>query len=259
MTLRLGDSGEHVRDWQTSLAGRGFSITCDGQFGPRTHNATMAFQAAHGLLPSGVVGPSELQVLAAPRSATIPPPPMLPHSIPFVEAKHYLRKPRSVVDMIVLHCMEAPEAATTAERCAVYFATTATVASAHYCVDADSVVQCVPDHCVAYHAPGANHNGIGIELAGYARQSRTEWLDPFGARMLWLAAQLVARKCAERDIPIAYLPAARLLGPRARGITTHREVSLAFKRSTHSDPGPGFPIDHFLEQVELATDAQVGA
>jgi hypothetical protein len=260
--MRVGDHGQDVRDWQLALSARGFAVTVDGQFGPRTHNATLAFQAAHGLLPTGVAGPAELQVLAAPSTASIRPPPTLPHSIPFVEARHYNRAPRALVDLIVLHCMEAAESATTAERCALYMATLPAdlppnkKKSYHYGVDSDSVVQTVPDHCVAYGAPGANHNGLHIELAGYARQSRVEWLDPFGTRMLWLAAQLVARKCTERDIPVAYLPAAKLIGPRPRGITTHHEVSLAYKKSDHTDPGPGFPIDWFLQQVELAMDSQ---
>jgi hypothetical protein len=261
MTLRIGDTGPEVLAWQRALIARGQKLAVDGIFGRQTHNATLAFQSAHGLLlletsEPGVVGPNELQVLASPSSASIRPPPMLPHTIPFVEARHYGHTPRALIDLIVLHCMEAPEASTTAERCAVYFATTDTHASAHYCVDADSVVQCVPDHCVAYAAPGANHNGLQIELAGYARQSRAEWLDAFGARMLWLAAQLVARKHRERpNIPIRYLSAKELRAKRPTGITTHHEVSLAYKRSNHHDPGPGFPMDYFLEQVELATES----
>jgi N-acetylmuramoyl-L-alanine amidase-like protein/putative peptidoglycan binding protein len=258
--VRLGDHGPQVVAWQQALVARGFALTVDGDFGQRTHNATLAFQSAHGLTCTGVVSASELQVLAAPTTASIRPPPTLPHTIPFVEARHYNRTPRAIVDLIVLHCMEAPEAATQAEQCAAFFATLGPdhVASAHYCVDSDSVVQCVPDHCVAYHAPGANKYGLGIELAGYARQSRLEWLDTFGVRMLWLAAQLTARKCAERNIPVVYLPAAKLLGPRPRGITTHCEVNRAFKKSDHTDPGPGFPIDYFIEHVEVAMDSQAG-
>lgn len=253
--MRVGDTGQAVRDWQMALAGRGHAITVDGQFGPRTHNATLAFQSANGLATTGIVGLSELQVLAAPRGSSIRPPPVLPLTIPLIAAKHYGRAPRAVVDLIVLHCMEAPESSTRAEACAEYFARGAVVASAHYCVDSDSVVQCVPDHLVAYAAPGANHNGLHIELAGYARQSRVEWLDPFGTRMLWLAAQLVARKVVERDIPVVFLPASKLTGPRPRGITTHHEVSLAYKRSTHTDPGPGFPMQYFLDHVEMVVES----
>lgn len=256
MTLRLGDSGQQVRDWQMTLAGRGYSIAVDGVFGPRTHNATMAWQAAHGIETTGEVGMNELQILAAPPTRSVRPPPMLAHSIPFIEAKHHGRAARALVDLIVLHCMEAPEASTRAEACAEYFAMGPVVASAHYCADSDSVVQCVPDHLVAYGAPGANHNGLHIELAGYARQARDAWLDDFGIRMLWMAAQLVARKCSEWNIPVLFLRADQLLGPRPRGITTHYEVSQAFKQSSHTDPGPGFPMDYFLEQVDVALDAQ---
>jgi hypothetical protein len=34
-----------------------------------------------------------------------------------------------------------------------------------------------------------------------------------------------------------------------RGITTHLEVSRAYKRSTHTDPGPGWPMAEMLKMV----------
>jgi hypothetical protein len=35
-----------------------------------------------------------------------------------------------------------------------------------------------------------------------------------------------------------------------RGVTFHREVSLAWKKSTHTDPGPNFPTVKFLDAVK---------
>ena len=73
------------------------------------------------------------------------------------------------IDLLVIHTMEAPEKPDTAENVAKWFAgSTAPQASAHYCIDADSIVQCVQDRDVAWHAPGANHNGLGFEHAGTA-------------------------------------------------------------------------------------------
>lgn len=251
MTLRLGDSGSEVRDWQQALFARGHALIADGVFGKRTHNATLAFQAAHGLAPTGIVDNAALQVMLAPPPATEPRPALLPHTIPFVRARFYRSSPRSAVELIVLHCMEAAETSTTAERCADYMAhlpISAGEKSAHYYVDSDTVVQGVQDHQIAFAAPGANHNGIQIEHAGYARQTLPEWLDPFSRRMLGLSAQLSARLCHRWKIPAAYVPAAQL-ELRKRGITTHHEVSKAFGKSSHTDPGPHFPIHWYVAQV----------
>jgi hypothetical protein len=40
-----------------------------------------------------------------------------------------------------------------------------------------------------------------------------------------------------------------------RGITGHSEVSAAYGRTDHWDPGPGFPVDGFLDRVRRAQQA----
>jgi N-acetyl-anhydromuramyl-L-alanine amidase AmpD len=256
--MKLGSTGPEVRVWQEALVARGAQLAVDGVFGQRTHNATLAWQAAHGLPTTGEVGQGELQAVATPQSTTLRPPPMLAHSIPFVASRFQLRVPRAAVELVVLHCMEAAETSTTAEACAQYMATlpeSAGKKSAHYYVDSDSVVQGVLDHHIAYHAPGCNHNGIGIEHAGFARQTREEWLDAYGQRMLGLSVQLSARLCALWHIPATFVRAADLQ-LRKPGITTHREVTAAFGKSTHTDPGPNFPITWYVERVAALMTAQ---
>ena len=56
-TLSLGDRGQTVKSLQEKLNAEGANLTADGMFGPGTHAAVVAFQAAHGLTPDGVVGP----------------------------------------------------------------------------------------------------------------------------------------------------------------------------------------------------------
>jgi hypothetical protein len=61
-TLRAGSKGPAVSDLQTRLnrwlQGRGMALlTVDGDFGPRTHAAVLAFQRANDLAVDGVVGP----------------------------------------------------------------------------------------------------------------------------------------------------------------------------------------------------------
>jgi len=183
-----------------------------------------------------------------------PEPPLRPAlpRIPFVECRNWQRGAlRHKVDLIVLHCMEGDEALYRAERCAAWMAgENAPKSSAHYFVDGDSIVQGVHDECIAWHAPGANNNGIGIEHAGKAKQTREEWLDTNGVPMFDLSAQLTASLCLKWQIPVVYVNAEDLLAkPQLRGITTHNEVTKAFKRSTHTDPGKGFPIDWYLARV----------
>jgi len=49
---------------------------------------------------------------------------------------------------------------------------------------------------------------------------------------------------------IRYLSDKQLANGTARGIVTHVQVSKVFKKSTHWDPGPGFPKDLFLIWVQ---------
>ncbi len=175
--------------------------------------------------------------------------------IPYLEAKNWTRVAAPIAKrLIVIHDMEYPEKPDSAEWCSRYFAGQegpAPQASAHACVDSDSIVQCVPWDQVAWHAPGANQWGIGIEHAGYNKQELADWMDSYSQMMLRLSAWLVAQLCTRFAIPVDFLDADELAaaGEKARGITTHWEVSKAFKKSTHCDPGKGFPMGDYLRWV----------
>ncbi|PZR14524.1 MAG: peptidase [Archangium gephyra] len=72
-TLRQGSSGAAVRTLQTRLRAHGHNVAVDGQFGPGTKNAVLAFQRAKGLSADGVVGPNTWSKLnAAPPSSSPP-------------------------------------------------------------------------------------------------------------------------------------------------------------------------------------------
>ena len=47
----MGDHGEDVKKLQTALG-----LTADGDFGPMTKNAVVAFQKKKGLYADGIVG-----------------------------------------------------------------------------------------------------------------------------------------------------------------------------------------------------------
>lgn len=181
-------------------------------------------------------------------------------TFPFVKARHFRASgPARAVRVIVIHSMEAPEKGDTAENVARFFATTDREASAHLCVDSDSTVRCVRDDDVAFAAPGANADGVHVELAGFARQTEPEWLDAFGVLMLERAAVATADYCIKYGIPVKRLTNAELADKANRGIVSHAQVSEVFKKSDHTDPGTGFPWAFFLARVTHHQQQRQGA
>ena len=169
----------------------------------------------------------------------------------FVQAKWFgANRDVSKIRLIVIHDMEAPEKGNTAENVANYFKNGAEgrKASAHYNVDNNSIVQSVRDDVVAYHAPGANNDGIGIEHAGYMEQTANNWLDEYSSQMLDLSARLAADLCIKYNIPAVHLTNAELKAGN-RGFVGHDQVSDVYKKSDHGDPGPNFPWDKYIEKV----------
>ena len=86
--LRAGMVGARVGVWQSFLRGRGFDPgPPDGQFGPKTRDATIAYQTRNRLAPDGVVGQRTLLKAASQgfelaeqprdddRGSNFPPPP----------------------------------------------------------------------------------------------------------------------------------------------------------------------------------------
>jgi N-acetyl-anhydromuramyl-L-alanine amidase AmpD len=169
---------------------------------------------------------------------------------PFVESPNCTPTDGRAIDVVVIHTMEVAERRDSAEAVARWFARPDVKVAAHYCVDADSVVQCVREQDVAWHARGGNERSIGIELAGRAAQGAEGWADAYSYAVLERAAALTADICRRHAIPVRWLRAPALRNG-AHGITGHVEVSRAFRRSDHWDPGPAFPVGHFLGMVRL--------
>lgn len=175
-------------------------------------------------------------------------------SWPYMEAKYYGVKRTYVTRLLVIHDMEFPERITAAEDVARYFQNPdpGTKPSAHVTIDSDSVIQCVRDSFVANAAPGANHDGIQLELAGYGNQTPGEWRDKYSLALLAIAADVAAQYCLKYSIPPIHLSNAELLSGK-KGIVGHNQVSEVYHKSDHSDPGPNFPWPRFI----LMTQAMI--
>ena len=183
----------------------------------------------------------------------------------FIEAANYTAgRPGGPVRGIVIHDEEFPEGDKSAESVANFFhnqpknpssdssvnnASGSGGSSAHYTVDSDSAVQCVRDSDTAWDAPpNTLWPHIGLEHDGFASQSRKQWLDAHGEKMLRRSAKLSAKLSAKYGIPVRRLSLAQLRA-KEKGFAGHVDVSAAFGFSDHHDPGPGFPWDWYLERV----------
>lgn len=184
--------------------------------------------------------------------------------IQFIQAKGYgAGSPGRRVDWIVLHTTDPPHgdplAAGGARATAGYFAAGSPDAtgrpqdtSSHLVVGPEEAIQCVRYDDVAYHARGANPTSIGVELTARAAFTGADWMDARAEAMLERAADLVADIASTRNVPLEFVDAAGLLRG-ARGLTTHAQVALAFKQTTHTDPGVNFPLEHFIDLVRART------
>ena len=169
--------------------------------------------------------------------------------------KNYSSVPRSAPRFVVLHCTDGCEGTRCDEDVAAMFqdAALSPHRSAHFVVDADSISACVPVLQRAWHCGHTgNALGIGVELCGRAAQTRREWLDALSLPTLNNAAGLVAELCAQYKIPPVVVNDRGLVSG-AGGITTHSFVSMAWKESTHHDPGVSFPLGPFVAAVAKAT------
>lgn len=168
---------------------------------------------------------------------------------PFIEArwkKHVIGQ-RSV-RLIVIHSTESLEIEGSAAGVARYFQMTTRPASAHVIVDDKQVIQAVHDNDMAAAAPGANGDGIHIEICGRAAQNEAQWRDAYSTAALDLAADVAAQYSLKYDIPVKWLTDEELR-TGAKGIVGHAQVSRVYRKSTHTDPGEGFPKGLFIAAV----------
>jgi hypothetical protein len=162
-------------------------------------------------------------------------------------ARHYYEVRRKPIRLIVLHSMESDEKGDTAESCKRYFETTDRTASAHVCVDNNSTARCVDDEDTAFGAKSANADGLHIEHAGRARQSRADWLDDYSWQMLdEQSAPQVREWMRLHGIPARRLTVDQVRDGVTKGITDHATVEKAFPSSGHTDPGLAFPWDLYM-------------
>lgn len=177
----------------------------------------------------------------------------------FIGARNFTVAHREAIDWIVIHATQGAERIGAAEATAKRFAgigQEAPQASAHYAIDPGEVIQCVHDSDVAWHCPGANRRGIGIEHCGMSEQTPEQWADEGSESELRQSAVLVASLCQRYGIPPVKLSPGDIAAG-TRGIAGHVDFTEAFSTpGGHRDPGGNFPWQHYIDIVRLAMDSQ---
>lgn len=120
--------------------------------------------------------------------------------------------------------------------------------SSHYYVDNNSIFQSLNTDWCAGHVGSHEGNtyGISYEITGVNGWTRARWI----ASVAWdlLAAQM-AIDCHEFGIEVRQLSIAEMRAGTKTGFITHDQARRVWGSTTHTDPGPGFPMDHLLALV----------
>lgn len=109
-----------------------------------------------------------------------------------------------------------------------------------------------------FAAPPLNDYGLHICMPGKAGQSRSEWTDAISMHHIEGVAQAILDNCKTLNIPCrrvlpAQMVAAGITAP-AVGYCGHVDVTNAWHKTTHYDPGASFPWDILANLLQVPVD-----
>lgn len=152
---------------------------------------------------------------------------------------------------IAIHCTDNTASA---EAEANYATRRTDGVSSHFYADSTSVIQSLDTDSRAGHAGSSigNENAIAVEITGRASASRQWWLENVDWKRL---AEVLVVVCRHYDIaPRRATVAEMRANPQVRAFYGHDDMRLAWGGTSHTDPGPNFPWDRLLGEVQRAID-----
>jgi N-acetylmuramoyl-L-alanine amidase len=180
-----------------------------------------------------------------------PSPPMTVSPLPY--ELRLEERPRSQIDLVVIHCTELPDLADARKAGERILYASGTGNSGHYYIDRDGSVHVyVRPERIAHHVRGYNPRAVGIELINTGRYP--DWLDSRKQKMEepYTEAQIVA--------VIGLLQSLQKELPSLKYIAGHEELDTTLEASSNDpgthvhrklDPGPLFPWERVMEAVAL--------
>lgn len=159
-------------------------------------------------------------------------------------------RPLSAIQAMFIHTTENA-ASTSAEDVAAWQIKTES-GSYHQLVDRTKVLIENTDDWVTWSTGNrGNDVGLHVSVVGRAAWSRDQWMQEEAnhgtlSRLAWV----LAKWSKLHDLPLKYVPGLALRRGE-RGVSTHDAARIAWGVTTHTDPGPAFPMDVVLK---LAAD-----
>lgn len=120
-------------------------------------------------------------------------------------------------------------------------------ASSHAGCDNEKTVTYVDPEYASWTLLNGNRRSVNMEICGWARWTREEWLGPQRGRLVQ-AANWARQMCDRFGIPKRYIGSDGVAKGEA-GIIGHVDYTRGTGDGTHWDPGPGFPWDVFISLV----------
>lgn len=151
---------------------------------------------------------------------------------------------KSKIQAVFIHTTEN-DIGTPAENVANYQIRTRT-GSYHCLVDTQKLLIENTDDWITW-STGNLGNDVGLHMSFVARaaMTRQQWLN--NRAMLSIGAWKVAQWCRAYGIPAKFVTGPEL-ARGVKGVSTHFEARI-WGNTDHTDPGPNFPMQEFLEMV----------
>lgn len=120
--------------------------------------------------------------------------------------------------------------------------------SSHYYADKSTVIQSLNTDYRAWHSGSStgNSRAIAYEVVGTNSKSRTWWLNNVNWDKL---AKQIAADMKHWGIKNQHLSVSQMKAGTVTGIVTHDDMRRAWGGTTHTDPGPNFPMDHLIKKI----------
>lgn len=169
-------------------------------------------------------------------------------------AEHLEPREVSRIDLVVIHCTELPDLATTREfGMRIHYPESGTGQSGHYYIDRDGrIEQWVATERIAHHTRKFNHRSLGIELVNRGRYP--QWLnstnqtmtEPYAEEQIASLIRLLNFLCAANG-GLQWIAGHEQLDTEKVPATDNSRLRVYRKR----DPGPLFPWEEVLRTIPL--------
>lgn len=158
-----------------------------------------------------------------------------------IQSPNYSSRGGKKVRLLVVHTAEG---ARTVESLGAWFSQPARGVSSHAGIDDKRIETYVPYDMAAWTARGANAIADQVELCGFAKWTREQWINEH-PKMLELLAGWLKERATARGIPLRKLTPAQVAAGES-GVIAHVDWTVGMKDGTHTDCGTEFPWDHVM-------------